>query len=241
MAIAIIQPGKIGDIIICLPIAHYFHRRQEVIWPVHRTLLPMFEAAVDYVKFIPVDTYTLADSMAAIEPYNPRQVLPLAFGFPGYERLTDLWLESEKPFDVYKYQAAGVPFDQKNKLVIRRDEQREGALYRKLIRHDVYHVVMTNASDRTIAIEPAREKAGGDRIEITNETDSVFDWLLILEKAAAYFMIDSCMVNLVSQMGFQAPGVRCWKPGYGNEWDYPVLQSNWKDYRESGLTGVARL
>jgi hypothetical protein len=241
MAIAIIQPGKIGDIIICLPIAHYFHRRQEVIWPIHKSLAPMFEAAVDYVKFIPVDSYELGASMAAIEPYQPSRVLPLAFGFQGYQRLTRLWIESNKPFDEYKYQVAGVPFDQKNKLVIRRNQQREEALYEKLIQRDTYHVVMTNASDRSITVEPSPEEAPGDRVEITNQTDSVFDWLLILERASAYFMIDSCMVNLVSQMGFKAPGVRCWKPGYASERDYPILQDNWTDFRESAASGVARI
>jgi hypothetical protein len=241
VAIAIIQPGKIGDIVICLPIAHYFHRRQEVIWPIHQSLAPMFQAAVDYVTFIPVNSYDIAVSMAAIEPYQARQILPLAFGFQGYERLTSLWISSKKPFDEYKYQIAGVPFDQKNKLAIRRDQQREEALYRKLIKNGQYHVVMTNASDRSISVEPSPERAPGDRIEITNETDSIFDWLLILERASAYFMIDSCMVNLISQMGFKAPGVRCWKPGYANEWDYPVLRDNWSDCRESGIAGIARI
>ena len=241
MAIAIIQPGKIGDIIICLPIAHYFHRRHEVIWPIHKSLSPMFEGAVDYVKFIPVDSYGLQASLAAIEPYEPKQILPLAFGFQGYERLTNLWIASQKPFDEYKYQIARVPFDQKNRLVIRRDQQREEVLYRKLIKSDRYHVVMTNASDRSIGVEPSPEKAPGARIEITNETDSIFDWLLVLERASAYFMIDSCMVNLVSQMGFKAPGVRCWKPGYANERDYPILGDNWTDCRESSVSAIARI
>src|SRR5438128_1527533 len=114
MAIAIIQPGKIGDIIICLPIAYYFHRRrQKVLWPVHESLAPMFEAAVDYVTFLPVRSYDLKDSVEAIGPYKPDQMLPLGFGFPGYERLTKLWLESGKRFDEYKYHVSGVPFDQK--------------------------------------------------------------------------------------------------------------------------------
>src|SRR5262249_14247696 len=151
--------------------------------------------AVDYVKFVRVESYDIGASMAAIEPYNPRQVLPLAFGFPGYERLTRLWIASNKPFDQYKYQIAGVPFERKNQLVLRRDAQREEALYRKLIKRDRYHVVMSTASDRSIRIDVGPDRAPGDRIEITNETDSVFDWLLVLEKASAYFMIDSCMVN----------------------------------------------
>lgn len=242
MTIAIVQPGKIGDIIICLPIASYFQRRgQKIVWPIHRSLVPMFEAAVDYVTFLPVDSYSLKDSVEAITPYSPRHVLPLGFGFAGYERFTQLWVESGKRFDEYKYHAAGVPFTQKNQLAIRRDAAREQALYDKLIRSGTYHVVMTKASDREIGIETAPERAPGQRVEITSETSSVFDWLLILERASAYFMVDSCMVNLVSQMRFPAPGVRCWKPGYGSERDYPALGNNWSDYRESCATGIARI
>src|SRR5438045_6726703 len=129
MTIAIGQPGKIGDIIICLPIAHYFHRRgQKIVWPIHKVVAPMFEAAVDYVTFLRVESYDLKDSIEAIQPHNPRQVLPLGFGFSGYERLTKLWVDSGKRFDEYKYQAAGLPFEQKNQLVIRRDKRREEAL-----------------------------------------------------------------------------------------------------------------
>jgi hypothetical protein len=242
MVIAIVQPGKIGDIIICLPIAYSFYRRrQEVIWPVHKSLLPMFESAVDYVKFVPVDSYDLETSIAALAPYNPGQILPLGFGFRGYERLTRLWLESKKRFDEYKYHVAGVPFDQKNQLVIKRDRKREEALYGKIVQNDFYHVVMTAASDCAISVELSPEKAVGDRVEITNETDSVFDWLLVLERASAYFMIDSCMVNLASQMGFKAPGVRCWKPGYTNGHDYPLLRDNWTDYTESCASGIAKI
>jgi hypothetical protein len=242
LGIAIIQPGKIGDIIICLPIAHHFYRRrQEVIWPVHRSLVSMFEAAVDYVHFIPVDTYDLAGSMQAIAPYNPERILPLAFGFPGYERLTSLWVASGKPFDEYKYEAARVPFDRKNTLVLRRNPEREESLFRKLVKNDYNNVLITNPSDQSIQKETASSLAAGDRIHVTNETESVFDWLGILEKASAYFMIDSCMVNLASQMGFAAPGVRCWKPGYGSARDYPVLRDNWIDYRESATTGIARI
>ena len=242
MTIAIIQPGKIGDIIICLPIAYHFHRRrQELIWPIHKDLLPMFEPAVDYVKFVPVESYALADSVAAISAFKPEQVLLLAFGFPGCERLTNLWVASGKRFDEYKYQVAGVPFDQKNKLVLKRDPGREEALYRSVVREDFYHVVMTQASDRTIAIKTSPARAPGSRIEIRNQTSSVFDWLLVLERASAYFMIDSCMVNLVSQLGFGAPGVRCWKPGYASERDYPVLTENWTDYKESVSSGMAMI
>jgi hypothetical protein len=242
VTIAIIQPGKIGDIVICLPIASYYQRRQqEVIWPIHHSLIQMFAPAVDYVKFIPVDSYDLQDSVAAIAPYKPGQVMLLAFGFPGYERLTNLWIASKKHFDEYKYHLAGVPFSEKNRLIIRRNEKREEALYRKLVGMGPYHAVMTAASDRSIIVELSPARAPGNRVEVTNETDSVFDWLLVLERASAYFMIDSCMVNLVSQLGFKAPGLRCWKPGYGNECDYPFLADNWTDYRESGASGIARI
>ena len=53
--IGIIQPGKLGDLIICLPIAKYYHDQgYEVHWPVFSNFAPMMTEVVDYVKYIPV-------------------------------------------------------------------------------------------------------------------------------------------------------------------------------------------
>jgi hypothetical protein len=68
-------------------------------------------------------------------------------------------------------------------------------------------------------------------IKITPITDNIFDWLLILEKASAYKMIDSCFVNLASQMNFHVKGTRYWKPMYRSELDYPILNKHWTTVR----------
>jgi len=52
--LGLIQSRGIGDIIIALPIAKYYHDRGvEVYWPIDARFLPSFQNAVDYVKFIP--------------------------------------------------------------------------------------------------------------------------------------------------------------------------------------------
>ena len=54
--IGIIQPGRIGDILICLPIAKwYYDRGHEIIWPVDSAIIKNFIGYIDYVKFIPVN------------------------------------------------------------------------------------------------------------------------------------------------------------------------------------------
>lgn len=54
--LGIIQPGRIGDIVICLPIAKWYHDRgYEVLWPVKKDMIKHFENYVDYVKFVPIE------------------------------------------------------------------------------------------------------------------------------------------------------------------------------------------
>lgn len=40
-------------------------------------------------------------------------------------------------------------------------------------------------------------------VEIRSLTDSVFDWLRVIERASCLLMIDSCYANLVEQLGIQ--------------------------------------
>ena len=53
--IGIVQPGKLGDLIILLPAAKYLHDKgNKVYWPIYSQYVKMFEEVVDYVNFIPV-------------------------------------------------------------------------------------------------------------------------------------------------------------------------------------------
>jgi hypothetical protein len=54
--LGLIQSRGLGDIIIALPIAKYFHDRGwHVVWPIDQRFLPSFAPAVDYVEFVPFE------------------------------------------------------------------------------------------------------------------------------------------------------------------------------------------
>ena len=122
--IGIIQPGKLGDLIICLPIAKYYHDQgYEVHWPVFSNFAPMMTEVVDYVKYIPVsnDVYKcVPEAYEYFKKKKPTILFDIAATFPGskcteeYVALGDGY--GEEKFDQFKYRKCNVPFNLKWKL-----------------------------------------------------------------------------------------------------------------------------
>ena len=67
------------------------------------------------------------------------------------------------------------------------------------------------------------------RIEITELTDSIFDWIKILEDAEILMLIDSVFANLVDQLNINPTSekfyIRKWNRNVDGN---PVLLGNWK-------------
>jgi hypothetical protein len=105
-------------------------------------------------------------------------------------------------FDQYKYIRTGVPFLEKWKLAeyITRDSVREQALYDRLVTNENYVVVHLEGSDHKATYDPSVVPQGWQTIEITEQTDCIWDWLLILERAQSLIMVDSVFSNIVDQM-----------------------------------------
>lgn len=113
-------------------------------------------------------------------------------------------------FDQFKYALAGVPFEEKWNLDLRRNYESEYALFNRVVTNPgCYMVCHTNVNNGTIQgkVEPTpfKQMYGSDIqvIEISKLTDNIFDWLTILEHATAFIAIDSSYVNLVDQLGFK--------------------------------------
>ena len=109
-------------------------------------------------------------------------------------------------FDQYKYAVSGVPFLEKWRLpeYITRDPSREQALYDQLISdHTPYVVTHLTGSDYRASVGDITHWVNPDWkiIDITERTDSIWDWMLILERAEAIVTVDSVFANLVDQMG----------------------------------------
>jgi len=202
--LGIIQPGKIGDIIICLPIAKwYYDRGYEIIWPVDRHIIPNFIDHINYVKFIPASfDCDLARQLCANERCNT--IIDVSFTIPngnGYN--TDNYLaQSSIEFDEFKYNIANVPFEQKWNLQFTKNIDREINLYNRVVTERSHVVVQWHGSDccrHAIFDNPDNHQI----VEVKPITTSIFDWIYTLEKAQFMVLIDSSIANLVEQLGLK--------------------------------------
>jgi len=232
--LGLIQSRGIGDIIIALPIAKYYHDRGvEVYWPIDARFLPSFQNAVDYVKFIPFPFHPTIDGFLNT-PVKLLQAVPCERKIPLYSFLSNTpisnkALSTSLKFDEYKYAIAGVPFAEKWRLSIRRDPDREQALFEAVVKDREYVVSHRQGSNvqRQVLVPPAFQHL--QCIEIDERTDCVFDWLRVLENARLLILIDSCFSNLVDQLG-----IKCEKQFIlrSDIRFTPVLREDWSFYGE---------
>jgi hypothetical protein len=198
--LGIIQPGKIGDIIICLPIAKWYSDRgYEIIWPIDGNIIENFVDYVPYVKFIPANfDCNLARQLCYNE--NCNTIIDVSFTIPNANNFnTSNYLsQKEVEFDEYKYKIANVPFEEKWNLNIVRNLRREQELYKKLVYKD-YVVVQWNGSDcrRTAQFDNPQNY---QILEISPVTSSIFDWITILQNSKFLVLIDSSIANLTEQL-----------------------------------------
>jgi len=233
--LGIIQPGKIGDIIICLPIAKWYaDKGYEVIWPVDKNIVNNFIDYIDYVNFIPVDFDCFAAHQACFNA-GCNKIIDLAFYIPNANPFnTENYIKQDTySFDEYKYFIADVPFEEKWNLKINRNLEREQKLLQSLNR-DLYILVQDTSSDFKRAITINGDSS--TRIDIDRRTESVFDWIGAMEKAQQLIIIESCFSNLADQLDIKTnKNVLLLKHGYYGSAlkdkrlkGVPVLKLNWE-------------
>lgn len=225
--VGIIQPGKIGDILICLPIAKYYHDKGRTVhWPVLPYCRAIFEPAVDYVQWHSCEL----SYQSSVNQLPQCDHLPIYCGFGDRPDLSHQWLVTGLTFDAYKYYTANVPFSEKYTLSLNRNEQREQVLKDTLSINEPYRVVCEYSSDgsRDIVNYLPKDKR---IVKVSQLTDSILDWIPILMGADEIHSIDSAIVNLCAglRIGIDKKCYRYYRPGYGNDHRlYPVLPENWQ-------------
>lgn len=213
MRICLIQTGAIGDIVIALPIAHWYYKRGcEVFWPVDSDFVQFLTYAAPYVNFLPVENTKFPKGT-----YNYFIGAPLAYAnqlgspktFTLYSYLGSLELEHRElanslKFDEYKYAVCEVPFSEKWNLQIRRNVAQELLIARQLPKRHSYcilHEQGGEGSNFTKALGHLYpESEYGKHIRISSITTSPFDWLLAFENANTLVFIDSLHANLAEQL-----------------------------------------
>jgi len=233
--VGLIQSRGLGDIIIALPIAKYYRDRgYDVHWPIDGRFLPSFAPAVDYVKFLP---FAFTPSSQGFL-HTPHELLRNA----GCEKIITLYsfisgttishkaFFNSLKFDEYKYAIAGVPFGEKWNLQLRRDPAREQALAQRLVKQDDYVVVHRRGSNFQVNLTVPPAYRSCQVIEIDEQTDNIFDWLGILERARLLVLVDSCFANLVEQLNF--PNEKLYVLRSDIRFT-PVLRNAWRYYGDT--------
>ena len=230
-SLGIIQPGKLGDLIIVLPAAKYLHDKGYTVhWPVYEQFADMFNEVVDYVNFIPVTNNVykcVEESYKKLHELNVTNIKDIAATFPG-STSTDEYVElgdgKVQPFDVFKYDKLGVPIDEKWNITVNRNHKEEDKLYNKLVHNEKYAVVCMRHSRGELNVK--FDKSDGQVVHITDEYN-IFYWLKILENAHTIALVESSMSNLVEQFSFD-----CKKILFRKIDNYfmklPVMKNKWK-------------
>jgi hypothetical protein len=205
--LGLVQSRGLGDIIISIPIAgHFKDQGWEIYWPVLESFIPSLENNVPWVKWIPVPydppgRYFYDVPMERLKNFKVNETLCLYQALTGHKFHEEKCFQYTK-FDQYKYIQAGVPFLNKWRLAeyITRNFEREQALYDQLVTNDNFVVVHRKGSDFEAQVDLSIIPDDWQIIEIEEQTDCIFDWLTILEKAQSLILVDSVFSNLVDQL-----------------------------------------
>lgn len=213
--IGIIQSRGLGDIIIALPIADHYHKQgYQVVWPICEEFYSSFKDSVPWVDWRPITTDPRGDFFLETplqifreEGIGEDDQLYLYQYLSSMPELTDPELFSILKFDQYKYWVSGVPFMRKWEIrsLIKRNLAREQALRMKLKIDPKDRICVTHLQGSTFRaavdldwLDPAVRVIEVDQ----HLTESIWDWLGILELAEAFVGVDSAMSNLVDSWGF---------------------------------------
>jgi DNA-directed RNA polymerase subunit RPC12/RpoP len=197
--IGIVQPGRIGDIIIVLPIAKwYYDRGYRVIWPVCSEYFPLFDY-VNYVEPIDIGKDIVGSYHKVLDTLRGKRVDRILDLGIGFGRKEDDWVSSKLHFNEWKYKEAGVPIEERFNLQITRNFVKECALgdfvsEKYGLNGHPYSVIHDDGTKGPY-------KFGNDGIRVRHiEGFTVFDWIGVIERAKHLYCVDSCVANLADQL-----------------------------------------
>jgi len=248
--LGIIQSRGLGDIVIALPIAWQYHQEGYAIyWPICEEFIPSFRDTVPWVTWLPVPTDPYGKffletplSLLADRGITAEDDLLYLYQFlSSVPERTDPDLFAMMKFDQYKYAVTGVPFSCKWELAqcITRDRAREQQLYDRVVTQDRYMVYQGRASDVAYDIDLSPIDPAVQLIEITELTDSIFDWLKIIEGAETCILVDSVFANLIDQLKICTDADLYFMRKWNRKVDgNPVLLGDWSYISVSAPPGV---
>lgn len=180
----IIQQGRVGDILICLPIAKHFSEQNIMVyWLCNKEYHNLFRG-IDYATPI-------------TQPIKTSHVLDLSFGWGGTP-VQGWWDRHQKDFFSFveaKYHLAGVNLQKRWNLEWRRDFGREIALYDRLVPESKDGYILTQEDTHLGQFITC---SFPNQIKLHQVEDfSIFDWYEIIRGASEIHCIDSALSNFI--------------------------------------------
>jgi len=208
----IAQPGKVGDILICLPIAKELSYNYEVDWVCPHIYHDLFKY-VDYVR--PVSQN--------LSRYD--KIVDLSFGLHTTSQVHKWWMKEKHRFDSFvtaKYELAGIDINKRWELDYKRNEKREEELFNKLVNKPYKLVHRHSAYGTPIHVE-------GDVILFEPVDDyTIFDWRKVIENAQEIHCIDSSLCNFVEVCEPKGKLFYYKTDRVPNKWDETLLRKDWQ-------------
>ena len=240
--LGIILPGNIGDIIICLPIAKWYaDRGYQIYWPLYNFLYPNFIDATNYVNFISIPVDNCINTSLNTLMQLGCEILDLSFTSPyswNNQNTKDFLNQTDYSFDEFRYILSKVPISEKWNLQINRNALRERKLFDRVVTNiNNYTVIQTNSSDVSVKVNLDLTQYTGQIIDLLPITTSIFDWLVIIERAKNLVLVESCFTNLIDQLSIKNKNqFLILKPNYYRDMlkdgkrrrGFPVLLNNWQ-------------
>jgi len=214
----IVQPGKVGDIIICLPIAKWYaDRGYSVEWMCPKQYHHLF-TYVDYCH--PVER--------ASGFYD--KTIDISFGLNHRSPSHRMWESRRGSLDSFvtlKYEIAGVPVSEAFNLKYNRNEQKEKELFKTLGLEGVDYAVAHGSSD--YGSEPVIDTVYR-RVDFKPVSGySIFDWYKVLENAKEIHCIDSSLLNFADRVDTNAKRYYHITDRVPNKSDRTLLSKQWEE------------
>ena len=226
MKILIIQPGRLGDILICLPIAKFYKDLgHEIYWPVLSEYSDTFNN-IDYVE--PIEIFSgigncVSECYKMTGEYD--KVIDLSFGFPG-SQVNSYHMNTEyaSNFVEAKYKLSSVPYENRWNLLFTRNLEKENLLFKLKVSETPYTLVHDTGSsgklisfqDKHIAVEPISGY-------------NIFDWYKIAMESNSIFCVDSSFCNFIEGVSDFKNIKKFYVPAkQTGEWGRTTLSNNWK-------------
>ena len=225
-SILMIQKGKVGDVIACLPIAHELSKQYLIDW-----LLPKeYHDLIDRAPYVRAVT-------SGQKKYD--RTLDLSFGQGG---APEAWWQKEKHrFDSFitaKYELSGISVDKRKDLSYNRDLKKEADLM-LIIKDQTQGKPFILCHESSDYGDPINVDAGKKVKILFKPIDgfNIFDWRQVIIEADEIHCIDSSLCNFVEVIA-EAKGIKKYyykTSKVPEQYDQALLSNNWTTQKKDQL------